>query len=493
MVQFDKINLSYFIGFFILLYLTIRIFTVPISDDEYMTIEMHASQNILDILITGQQNLDWAANNHVLNTLFIKLELFVFGWQDWAIRLHILMSFVVGYFFCYKLLKIFITSEFRILLYMLLVFLNPYLLDFYGIARGYALSISAFIAALFYLFKYLETKSLKDFNALYFCMFISIWSNFSALYLLLILNLIIAYENRNFIKNLEQKKALLLGLVFSSLIVVIITFPLIKTLSSPIVYGGNSGIFNDMIVNYISQFIHHNPKIDRHLIFTKDWKLVEILGIILFLLWIALTLFSYTFKPMHKIKQSQNIFLFFLIAIATLSKILFFVNQTPFPTGRTQLLFSMAFYLGICVAFERIINTKPKFVSVLIFVVSLLITHFFYSLTFVNTIDWWQNGDAKDITQYLKMEIKRSNSNEIKTIGAENWQYHSLAFYVKGQLRNSLDIVWTDLSGDIIFDYLLAPKHRKSEVSDNYVSIHEFNKTILYKIKTKSSNHESMR
>lgn len=477
----QKINLSYILGGLIFIYLILRVAMVPVSDDEFMTIEMHSSLGIQDILITGQPSLDWAANNHILNTLFVKLEMYVFGWKDWAIRLHILIAFIFGYLYCYKLFKIFVQSEVRICLFLLIVFLNPYILDFYGIARGYALSISAFIAALYYLFTFLDNKSIKSFNLLYFCLFISIWSNFSALYLLLAVNIIILFENRNEISDIKIRRYLLLSVAYSCLIGVIIIFPILKTLSSPIVYGGNTGIFQDMIVNYISLYIHHNPKIDRHLQITQDWKLIEILGIVFFLLWVALISFSLTFEANKKIKVAQNVFLFFILIVVFFSKFLFIFNQTPYPTGRTQLLFSIPFYMGICIAFERIILHRKRFIVTLYLVIILLLTHFFYSLNFVNTIDWWQNGDAKEIANFMKNEIKTNKNKQLKTLGAENWQYHSLAFYIKGQFQNSLEIIWTDLSDKNRYDYLLVPHHRKSEVPQNYDQIKEFGKTTLYK------------
>ncbi|MBK7698391.1 MAG: hypothetical protein IPJ39_06530 [Saprospiraceae bacterium] len=242
---------------------------------------------------------------------------------------------------------------------------------------------------------------------------------------------------------------MLLSVAYSCLIGVIIIFPILKTLSSPIVYGGNTGVFQDMIVNYISLYIHHNPKIDRHLQITQDWKLIEILGIVFFLLWVALISFSLTFEANKKIKVAQNVFLFFILIFVFFLKFFFIFNQTPYPTGRTQLLFSIPFYMGICIAFERIILHRKRFIVTLYLVIILLLTHFFYSLNFVNTIDWWQNGDAKEIANFMKNEIKTNKNKQLKTLGAENWQYHSLAFYIKGQFQNSLEIIWTDLSDKI--------------------------------------------
>ena len=50
------INISYLFGFLILIYLIFRIIELPLSDDEYMTLHLHVSQNLWNIVTTGQPN-----------------------------------------------------------------------------------------------------------------------------------------------------------------------------------------------------------------------------------------------------------------------------------------------------------------------------------------------------------------------------------------------------------------------------------------------------
>ena len=90
--------LPIFIGVSIFVYLVLRIFLMPISDDEFITVDLHASQNWINVLITGNPSIDWAPNNHVLNTLFMKLEILIFGRKDWAVRLHVIVAFIVCFY-----------------------------------------------------------------------------------------------------------------------------------------------------------------------------------------------------------------------------------------------------------------------------------------------------------------------------------------------------------------------------------------------------------
>lgn len=477
------INISYLFGFLILIYLIFRIIELPLSDDEYMTLHLHVSQNLWNIVTTGQPNTDWAPNNHVLNTLMMKFEIFLFGRKDWVMRIHIFLSFIVCFYYSYKLFSLFVPSEYRKLFYLIIIFLNPYLLDFFGLARGYALSITAFTGALYYLIVYLDQFSIKPLILTLFFMFLAIWSNFSALYLFAGVICIIIFENRKNFFSTDFKTQIVILAVASCLIGIVIIFPLIKTLASGETFGGKIGIFQDSVVQYINQFIHHNPKIDRHQIYPSGWKLIEILGVILFLLWTSLLAYSFTFDVDSRLKKIQNICLFLVLLVAFIAKVLFILKQTPFPSGRTQLLFGVPFYIGICIAIERILIHQKRFYFIVILQISFLIWHFYHSFNLVNTIDWWQNGDAKKVVSFLKSEYRNENSGKIKHIGAENWQYHSLAFYIEEEFHHSLQIHWTDLSSNQVYDYLLVPKHRQSEVWADYIPIREFDKTILFKLK----------
>lgn len=93
-----KNQLPLLLGISIFIYLILRVFLMPISDDEFITVDLHASQSWWGVLTTGNPNIDWAPNNHVLNTLFMKLEILIFGRKDWAVRLHVIVAFIVCFY-----------------------------------------------------------------------------------------------------------------------------------------------------------------------------------------------------------------------------------------------------------------------------------------------------------------------------------------------------------------------------------------------------------
>lgn len=84
-------------------------------------------------------------------------------------------------------------------------------------------------------------------------------------------------------KDLEIiKQHTIVSIISLSFISIIIFLPLIRTIASGETYGGKTGLFSDCVVNYINQYIHHNPKIDRNKMIPPELKLTQILGFITF-------------------------------------------------------------------------------------------------------------------------------------------------------------------------------------------------------------------
>jgi hypothetical protein len=119
-----------------------------------------------------------------LNTLLLKLSLAVFGKYDWAFRIHILLAFGVCFYFTGKIIAKSVQSKYLYVAYIGLFFLNPYLLDFFSIAGGYALSMAAWAAARYFLMLYDEKPSAGCMLKVLTCLFLAVWGNFSALYFL---------------------------------------------------------------------------------------------------------------------------------------------------------------------------------------------------------------------------------------------------------------------------------------------------------------------
>ncbi len=106
-------------------------------------------------------------NNHILNSILMKYFEALLGSSELVLRLPNIIAFAFYLVFSFLLLKK--TSAPLLIPFFLLSVFNPYLLDFFGLARGYGLSIGLMVASLFFLINYcLHEKNKSDlifFNA----------------------------------------------------------------------------------------------------------------------------------------------------------------------------------------------------------------------------------------------------------------------------------------------------------------------------------------
>ena len=91
------------------------------------------------------------ATNHFLSTVLTKLVATVAGGGELALRAPALLGYALYLWFSVRLLRLSMNGVIAAA-GLLLLNLNPYLLDFFALSRGYGLSIGLMMGALYYLF-----------------------------------------------------------------------------------------------------------------------------------------------------------------------------------------------------------------------------------------------------------------------------------------------------------------------------------------------------
>jgi hypothetical protein len=133
-----------------LIYVIVRAVRVPFTIDEAATYLNYVSSDILAIF-----RFD-SLNNHFLNTLLTKICWSLGGPSEFALRLPNLLAYVVYLFFCFRIVDKFAKDRVVAVCGFLLLNLNPYVLDFFSLCRGYGLSLAFLMAALFFFFSFLD-------------------------------------------------------------------------------------------------------------------------------------------------------------------------------------------------------------------------------------------------------------------------------------------------------------------------------------------------
>lgn len=138
-------------------YVTVRAAVLSVTHDEAYTYLGYVAGPWSDILA----NRPPSANNHVLSTLLVKISTGWLGPGSLALRFPSLLAFA-GYLLAALWLAWGRRSWVVGLAGFVLLSANPYLLDFFSLARGYGLALAALLASLVFLMRFWDGGSPQD-------------------------------------------------------------------------------------------------------------------------------------------------------------------------------------------------------------------------------------------------------------------------------------------------------------------------------------------
>ena len=123
-----------------------------ITADEAFTFDYYIVKPFNWILVI------YSTNNHVLHTLLCRLSVKALGISELAMRLPSLLGGLLYLVFVYKLCRYLFKNQWTFLLAVAALTLNPFLMDYLSIARGYGMALGLFIAALYFVIRFLDDQ-----------------------------------------------------------------------------------------------------------------------------------------------------------------------------------------------------------------------------------------------------------------------------------------------------------------------------------------------
>jgi hypothetical protein len=140
-------------------YVAVRAFTVSFTYDESFSYVHHVRQDILFLDAFDEMG----ANHHMLNVWGMWASRKLFGDTEAALRLPSLLAFAL-YLFASARIALLTTGSMLAMGSFLLLVLHPYLLDFFMLARGYALAHAFLMVAAWQSLVHLRNGSLRNFG-----------------------------------------------------------------------------------------------------------------------------------------------------------------------------------------------------------------------------------------------------------------------------------------------------------------------------------------
>jgi hypothetical protein len=381
-----KSQTTYVIAFaFLIVYVGIRSSLVNMTHDE-----AHSFHNIKNFWYA---EFLCTANSHWLNSLAMKIAL-VFNCESvFCLRWFSVFSFIVTCCFGYWFIRSVEIPGLKALAFCLL-FLNPYLLDYFGLARGYAGSIMFQCISLLLFIKGFERKNRQFlFTSLAASGFSAI-ANYSFVYYFFAFSVIYFYwvhfkEKRRFFS-----KAFLFDMFFCMVITSLIIRALIFMIKcSNDFVGAGEPSFLSMFHIFPDGFLYNKIELNRL------WK--HALSLLLFS-FIALA----CYYGIAKYKAHNNRLYYFTSIVLSIMIVFMTINYycfgLVFPYYRSALLLFIP-AISILILFARFKLMGFRFFIAFSFSLCiLLIVNFFLDVNMKYTLDFKEQADSEDCFNRVK-------------------------------------------------------------------------------------------
>ncbi len=436
--------LPFSIGIGILIYLITKSVIMQVTCDEAYTVQTLAPQPFWDLV----SYKDSYTNNHILNTLLIKGLFSMFGMNHALARVPNILAFILYFTFCFKLSKRYITEDWVSFMFMTVMMCNPYLLDFFALARGYGLAIGLMMGSVYYCARYvldgelknsLLTQSVMARNALISILMaiLSVYAQFAMLHFYLGLNLILLVYNVNryFIdKNVKSLVTVLayklLGL---ALLMVLIYLPITAILKdNQIAYYGTRGFWQDTVSSLLFHSIYAQGYFSE---LTLD--VFKYLTIALFAIISLYTLLK-LFKKADLNKKYPILLSVSLFVATALSVVLqFHLLGNQYVTDRTALFFyPLLAMLMPAIAIWGFEFKKWVGITISLLFIVFSLNHIKRASALDYYREWWYDRHTYEILDFLKLEYDKSDKKQALRLNT-TWTFNPSFTYHKA--KNNLD------------------------------------------------------
>lgn len=369
-------RLIYVTAVLVFIYVALRAYLISLTtDEEYSFYYFVVKENLF------YSNYEFmTANNHLLNSLLMWCAYKLFGCNIFMLRFPNVIAFAVYLFYTIKLIRNINDGFFRLSIFILLCS-NPFLLDFFSLARGYGISMAFLVAALYHmLLFYSSTDHKKIFSALLFIA-IGALANFTLWYVffpMCLLFIIEIFRKPDKVKVKESLWAIvfILGSLFYS---AYILYHMNK--AGSLFYGGIIGIWYDTINSILFMSLYYMPySLNVHLYIKIFIALCFIPG----LAFMFRDLFKKTKNYFSLYEVLLCLFMLIICFEITLHKLL----DVKYLVGRTGLFFIPIVYLVCGYFLDEKIKNKLVRITLSAIIISSCTAHFLYCMSLDRVLLW---------------------------------------------------------------------------------------------------------
>lgn len=480
-------------------YIFYRAATLSLVHDEAYTFTNYAKYASIQDIVFYKNPI---ANNHLLNSLLINFIIKLpYGEHEIFIRLPNVLSFMVYSFSIFGILKTLFKDRFLQVLLFSLFILNPYLLDFFSLARGYGLGLGFMSLSIFLVLEAYRKNSgsLKIYLISLLVGALSLHSNLTFLnyYLGLvgITTIIFAIEalplkNLRIRVNIIKLVKNLIAILGCSFIFFLPSLPaIIRLRSNDGLYYGGQSFLNGTISSLIESSLYTESPNSTVVSLIKYFVLST-------LIILPILVVSFIYAKKISINKAKTIFLissfFYIAALSTVGQHILLGNK--YLIYRTAIFFIVLFYFIIAswiYFFSNFEKNKTIRLFVYFCVAALTIFSMINTANSVNllyTRDWKYDADTQEMINDV-INIKDKENLESITL-IPNWIFlPSISYYLDSRkISNQFNVSHlevTSLEGRSNYFLYLTPRYAKENAAtipdlsllDSYKVIKEYKQT----------------
>lgn len=461
-------------------YVAIRTFKVPITVDECWTLYSYIRSSVWDIITIKYPS----TNNHIFNSLLAKITT-VFSEKEFFMRLPNLLSVPLYLYGSYKIAQLSFTNRILALAMFLALITNVTLMNFFGLCRGYGLSVGLLTIAIAYLLKIArqETPPAKrDLHIILFGTTMAFYANIAVLHVMaatILFTMIVLYYKQ---QDKPLLKRLQLPVVYSIIIIIFGGLKLLKQYNlGEIFYGGSNNFIDDTMATLMVDLAG-----DLMLKYeSKIW--IMNISVALVALSVITPLFFY-----KKIKQSPWMFIPWGVLVFNLVFInfQFYVLDVLLPINRIGIFFYPLMIMSIFIMLQ-LLQPYIKQLSVLLGVAicALTLRMFVVNMSLDYMSIWWFDMYSDKVVEDVIADYETGGhpDNTHPTLFVAWPMDNSVNYYAniyhKGEIHESPCCTHFENAENLeIFHYVYVTKHNDMSAYPQFKKLRAYHPDSVYVI-----------
>lgn len=412
-----------------LVYLILRAAWIPITHDEAATCLNHVPRTAWDILTYAK---DPVPNNHILNTLGIKLFAGLFGMGHFTARIPSLLGGLIYVLAAIGLCHAMSRNAWVRFFGLVVLLGNPFVDEFFALARGYGLAVGLMLGAIWATWRYLENSRENYLKGSLLFGLLAVMANFTLLNFFAPLWVLLIWIS---VSRRKEQPVLWKPLAMYPVVLAALCYwPLTRIGSTDqLRFWGESGFYKETLKELVKSSIRNSPYLDDHTV-----PVLSVLAAAFAIGGWAVAIIRWQ-RQSWKFNTSDPLtFASFLLAGTFATNMLqFFMLHTPFLNARTSIFFYPLFALQLfaaAVLLEQKWGGRGWLIMAPVGLFALV--NFNRCADVSSTSEWWFDKANFQVLDYIRARYEAEGRTEPFTLDTQWLEENSMMFHVNEAKNN---------------------------------------------------------